>query len=98
MFKIQQGQLKGDNTRVTHEEAKQFNEEIPDFFSDKYYDNEKIKYKNMMGFGFFSTGILLGLAVKAYQLKYGSISDVRTPINTLIILSIMMCGGYRFAE
>ena len=62
MYKIQKGMLKSDNTIVTQEEAQKFNEELPDFFSEEYVRDQKIKYKNMLGAGFLLSGVMLGAA------------------------------------
>ena len=56
----------------------------------------------MLGIGFFGTAILLGVGAKIYEMKTGSKSvfDLvkKSPLNSFLVISIMLCGGYRFAE
>ena len=58
----------------------------------------------MLGIGFFGTAILLGVGAKIYEMKTGttakSIFDLirKSALNSFLVISIMLCGGYRFSE
>ena len=98
MLQIKSGQKKSDDNMITKEEADQFNDNLPDFFSAEYETHQLRKFQKHLFVGIFSSGFFMGLTIKTYQNRVTGGVSVMSPFFTLLGLGIMMGAGLRMAQ
>ena len=98
LFCIEAGEKKENDIEITVEEAKKFNEGLPDFFSPEYEAQQHRRFKEHVSLGFLSSGIFLALTVKTYQVRFAEGMRVMNPTLGILGIGLMMGAGMRMAQ